>query len=152
MSAETTTKIRTDLGDSQKIFQRDPKLLSHTYQHISSVRSQPSARKLPVCSPKHPCSTRHSIGLSRIRLHSDSPSKLDTQQMIHHFEPLLPLRKIHAANVHYALELALRMVAKESKDRNDARWRNVESQFVPKDGELLDKSWETLNQVGSVCV
>lgn len=68
----------------------------------------------------------------------------DAQQMVHHLKPLLPLRKINPADVHDALELALRVITQEGEHRHDAGGGNVERQFVFEDGELLDEFGEAL--------
>lgn len=58
--------------------------------------------------------------------------------MVDHLEPFVPLGKIYAANIHARFELALRVVAEESQDRDHAGGRNVERQFILEDRELLD--------------
>ena len=52
-------------------------------------------------------------------------ARTDAQQMIHHFESLLPLWVIDTTDVYDALKLALRVVSEESQDGYDARWRDV---------------------------
>ena len=65
--------------------------------------------------------------------------------MIHHFKPLLPLREINTAYVHDALELTLGVIAQEGEHGDDTRGRDIESQFVFEDGELLDEFGEALH-------
>jgi hypothetical protein len=72
--------------------------------------------------------------------------------VIHDLEPLLSLGEINAANIHDLLELALRMVAQEGQDRDDRRRRDVQSQFVLENRELLDEFGQTLGKIGTVCV
>jgi hypothetical protein len=65
--------------------------------------------------------------------------------MVYHLKPLLPLWVIHTTNVHDALELALRVISKESENRDHGRRRDVESQFILQDRELLDEFGEALD-------
>ena len=71
-------------------------------------------------------------------------ARANAQQMIHQFKSLLTLMKKNTADVHDALELALRVIAQESKHRDDAGRGDVEGQLVLENGELLHEFRETL--------
>lgn len=106
----------------------------------------------PISPPKHLRSTWNSVRLPRIRLHANPPRALNTQQIIHDLKPLIPLRKVDSRDVHDALELALRVVAQEGEDLNDARRRGVQHELVLQNGELLDVLREALEEVCAVRV
>lgn len=74
------------------------------------------------------------------------------QQMVHHFETLLALREVDTAHVLAAFELALRVVAKEGEDGDDAGRADVKRELVLEYGELLDVFGKALEQVGAVIV
>ena len=107
---------------------------------------------VPIRTMEHRHRTWHRIRLIRIRLHPDPPSKPDTQQMIHHLEPLLTFGEVNTADVHDSFKLALTMVTEESKDGYDSGGRDVKREFVFEDGELLDEFGETLGEVRPVVV
>jgi len=102
---------------------------------------------VPISTSEHRRSARHRIRLSSVSLDPDPPrvAWTNAQQMIDHLETLLSFRVIHATNIYDALELALRVVSKKGEDWNHSRGRDVQSQFVFQDRELLDKFWEALN-------
>ena len=71
---------------------------------------------------------------------------LVAQEVVDHLEPLLSFRIVRAADILAALELALRMVPEEGKNGNDARWADVEREFVLINGELLDEARQALKK------
>jgi hypothetical protein len=56
------------------------------------------------------------VSLARVRFDSDSSRMLDAQQVIHHLEPFLPLRKINPAYVNDTFKLTLRVITEKGKD------------------------------------
>lgn len=72
--------------------------------------------------------------------------------MVDNLEPLVPLWKVYATDIHARFELALRMVAEEGQDRDHANGRNVERQFILEDRELLDVLGQALYEVRPIRV
>lgn len=101
----------------------------------------------PISASKNITGTWNVVGLSGVGLDSDTRGVLDTEQVVHDLEPLLPLGEINAADVHDALELTLRVVSQKGEDRDDSGGCSVECQFILENGELLDEFWEGLDEV-----
>lgn len=87
-----------------------------------------NAEHAPIGPSEHRGSTGHRVRLARIRLDPDSArmAGTDAQQVVDHLEALLPLREIDTANIHDALELALRVITEECEHRDDAGGGDVE--------------------------
>lgn len=88
---------------------------------------------VPVRSPKNRGCTRHDTSLVGVGLHSNPSGMFEAEQMIYHLESFGPFRVVDSTYIDHAFELALRVVAEESKDWDDGRRRNVERQFVFED-------------------
>jgi len=132
------------------MFEENPKqipCLSLIPVNISEYARISNKFHIPVSTSEHSRSTRNRIRLPSISLDPNPPSmaRTDAQQMVYHLKPLLPLWVIHTTNVHDALELALRVISKESENRDHGRRRDVESQFILQDRELLDEFGEALD-------
>ena len=104
---------------------------------------------LPVGTAEDGGRTGHGVCLCGVGLDTDTPTVLDAQQMVHHLEPFVPLRKVDGGDVHDALELALRVIPEEGEDRNDARRSGVERELVLEHRELLHEFGQTLDEIRS---
>lgn len=109
--------------------------------------SQSPLMYAPVGTPENGASTRNAVRFACVRLHPNPPSILIAQQVIHNLEPLVLLREVDSRDIHNGLELALRMVAQEREDGYDARWADVQGEFVFADRELLNKFRQCLHEV-----
>jgi len=72
--------------------------------------------------------------------------------MVNDLEAFLAFRVVYTTDIHDTLELTLAVVAEKSEDGDDSSGGDVEGELVIEDGELVDKFWETLGEVGGVCV
>jgi len=70
----------------------------------------PGLPLIPIRSPEYTRSARDMVRLPRISLDPNPPRMFDTQQMIHHFESFVPLRKVNSTDVDNTLELTLRVI------------------------------------------
>ncbi len=77
---------------------------------------------------------------------------LHAEEMVNNFESFLAFRIVGSADVHDALELALRVVSKESENGKDARRSSVERQFIFENRELLDEFGKALCEIRAVSV
>jgi len=112
----------------------------------------PSFSFIPVCTPEDGSSTGDRVCFSGIGLDPDSTTLRNAEQVINNFESLVPVGVICTADVHAAFKLTLRVISQECEHRDDTRRRDVESEFVLENGELLDEFRQTLHEICSICM
>jgi hypothetical protein len=101
----------------------------------------------PISTTEKLDCTRHRVCFASIGFDANPATIRDAEQMIDNLKSLFSFRVVRAANIHYLLELALRMVAEKCKDGYNSRRRDVQCQFVFQNGELLNEFRETLQEV-----
>ena len=65
----------------------------------------------PISTREDLCCARNSVCFTGIRLHPDTASGLDAQQVVYDLEALFAIWIVDTANIHQCFELALRVVA-----------------------------------------
>ena len=105
---------------------------------------------VPIRSSEDGSCARHVIGLAGVRLDPDPPGMLEAEQMIHHFEPFVPLGIINATDVNDSFELALGVIAEEGQDLHDGRGCNVNCEFILDHGKLLNVFRKALEEVRAI--
>jgi len=87
-------------------------------------------RQVPVSSSENRDSTRDGIGLSGIRLDTDSSRLGKAKEVIHNLKPLVTLRIVSTTDINTALKLALRVIPQEGQNGNNCARGNVKREFV----------------------
>jgi hypothetical protein len=85
---------------------------------------------IPVCSTEDRNTTWYRVRFASIGLDANPPRMLNAQQVVNHLEALLSFWEIDGGDIHDTFKLTLRMISKESQDRDDARWGDVQSEFI----------------------
>lgn len=74
------------------------------------------------------------------------------EEVVHNLEPVFALRVINTGYVLAALKLALRVVAQEGEDGDNAARADVEGELVLEHRELLHVFRQALEEVGAIVV
>lgn len=77
---------------------------------------------------------------------------LDAQKVIYDLESLFSVREVNSRDVYDTLELALGVIFEEGQDGNNRGWRDMKRELILQHGELLNKLWQALREVGAICM
>jgi hypothetical protein len=114
------------------------------------LRRKMYTKNAPVSTIEDSYCARNRVGLVGVCLHANTTSMLVAEEVVDDLEPLLALRIIYARYILARLELALRVVAKEGKDRDNGRGRDVERELILEHRELLHEFRKALREVCAV--
>lgn len=107
---------------------------------------------IPIRPIVEPRDARDWRGFVSVCLDSDSRVVSDAEEVVDDLKALVLGGIVHCCDIRYHCVLGCGVVLEERHDRDDAGGRDIDGEFVLPDGELLDVSWETGEEVLAVGV